>query len=161
MTDAFRQVILRELGTLARELGAYPDEQQIWTPVAGLPNTAGTLALHLVGNLEHFIGAVLGHTGYVRDRDAEFARRDVPRAELLALVPRTRGVVAASLAALDDAALDAPFPVPLAGKVLPTRLVLVHLAAHLAYHLGQLDAHRRVVTGQASGVNALALAELQ
>ena len=100
----------RDLRTLRRELEAYPDERQIWQPVPGLPNTAGTLALHLAGNLQHYVGARWGGTGYVRNRDAEFARRDVPRAELIAEIERARAAVAAGLGAVGAEALDAEYP---------------------------------------------------
>jgi hypothetical protein len=73
----------RELRTFERELNAYQTEEQVWLLPPGLPNSGGTLALHAAGNLQHFIGAVLGGSSYVRDRDAEFQRRGVPRAELI------------------------------------------------------------------------------
>ncbi len=102
MSDAFAAglaaILDRDLRGLRRELEAYPDERQIWQPVPGLPNTAGTLALHLAGNLQHYVGARWGGTGYVRNRAAEFARRDVPRAELLAEIDRARAAVKAALA---------------------------------------------------------------
>jgi len=87
----------RDLRALRRELEAYPDERQIWQQVPGLPNTAGTLALHLAGNLQHYIGAQFGGTGYVRDRDAEFARRGVSRAELVAEIERARVAIRTGL----------------------------------------------------------------
>lgn len=150
----------RDLRTLRRELEAYPDERQIWKEVPGLPNTAGTLALHLAGNLQHYIGARWGGTGYVRDRDAEFARRGVPRAELVAEVERARAAVAAGLAAIDGDALDADYPETIAQLRIRTGEYLLHLSVHLAYHLGQLDFHRRMVTGNPGGVDALRPTEL-
>ncbi|MEP6688504.1 MAG: DinB family protein [Gemmatimonadales bacterium] len=150
----------RDLRGLRRQLEAYPDERQIWQPVPGLPNTVGTLALHLAGNLQHYIGARWGGTGYVRNRDAEFARRDVPRAELLAEIERARAAVATGLAAVRSEDLDAPFPELVAGCRIRTRDLLVHAAAHVAYHLGQLDAQRRVVTGSSAGVGMLKPDEL-
>ena len=77
-------VLTRDLKALRRELEAYDDERGLWAMPKGVSNSAGTLAMHLAGNLRAFIGAQLGGTGYVRDRDAEFNRRDVPRSELLA-----------------------------------------------------------------------------
>ncbi len=150
----------RDLRGLRRELEAYPDERQIWQPVPGLPNTAGTLALHLAGNLQHYIGAVWGGTGYVRDRPAEFARRDVSRAELIGEIERARAAVAAGLAALRPEDLDADFPEPIAGVRVRSGDMLVHAAAHLGYHLGQLDTHRRLVTGNQAGVGMLKPDEL-
>jgi hypothetical protein len=150
----------RDLRALQRELEAYPDERQIWQPVPGLSNTAGTLALHLAGNLQHYVGARWGGTGYVRDRDAEFARRDVPRAELIAGIERARAAVAAGLGAVGAEELDAGYPELIGGCRIRTGDYLVHIAVHFAYHLGQVDAHRRVVTGNVEGVGAVKPAEL-
>ena len=90
-------ILDRDLGTLRREVEAYPDERGLWQEVPGISNVAGTLALHLAGNLQHYIGARLGRTGYVRDRAAEFARRDVPRSELLSQIEAARAAVKAAL----------------------------------------------------------------
>lgn len=153
-------ILDRDLRALRRELEAYPDERQIWREVPGLPNTAGTLALHLAGNLQHYVGALWAGTGYVRDRNAEFARRDVPRQELLAEVERARAAVAAGLARMSADALSEDFPEPIADSHIRTDEYLVHLCTHFTYHLGQLDTHRRIVTGRAEGVGALRPAEL-
>jgi hypothetical protein len=153
-------ILDRDFRTLRRELEAYPDERQIWQPVPGLPNTAGTLALHLAGNLQHYIGGRYGGTGYVRDREAEFARRDVSRSELVAEIERARAAVAAALPRVAADALEQDYPELIAESRIRTDEYLVHLCAHFAYHLGQLDSHRRIVTGQAAGVGALRPVEL-
>ena len=153
-------ILDRDLRTLRRELEAYPDERQIWQPVTGLANTAGTLALHLAGNLKHYVGACWGGTGYVRNRDAEFARRDVPRAELIAEIERARAAVAGGLGAVGPGELDAEYPELIGGCRVRAGDYLVHTAVHLAYHLGQVDSHRRVVTGTGEGVGAVKPAEL-
>ena len=150
----------RDLRTLQRELEAYPDERQIWQRVPGLANSAGTLALHLAGNLQHYVGARLGGTGYVRDRDAEFARRDVPRVELIAGIERARAAVAAGLGAVSVEDLAAEYPELIAGCRIRTGDFMVHTAVHLAYHLGQVDSHRRMVTGNGEGVGAVKPGEL-
>ena len=150
----------RDLRALRRELEAYPDERQIWQPVPGLANTAGTLALHLAGNLQHYVGAQWGGTGYVRNREAEFARRDVPRAELIAGIERARAAVAAGLGAVRAEELGAEFPELVGQCRVRTGDFLLHTAVHLAYHLGQVDSHRRVVTGNGEGVGAVRPAEL-
>jgi hypothetical protein len=153
--EYLHRVFVRDATTLRDELGAYPEEQQIWFMPPGTKNSAGTLALHLCGNLQHFLGALFGGTGYKRNRDAEFSRRDVPRAELLAECSAALDAVARGFAALDDIALARPFPEPLGGATLPTGMALIHMATHLAYHLGQIDYHRRVVTGQYGEIKAL------
>lgn len=160
MIDAVRRCLLRDLDTMVRELAAYPSDAAAWARVPGLPNVAGTLTLHCAGNLRHFIGAVLGQTGFVRDRDAEFARRDVPRTELTAELLQARADVDRTLRRLDTAQLGAPYPVPFAGVSLDTGTALIHLGTHLAYHLGQMDYHRRIVTGEEVGVDAVALPPL-
>jgi uncharacterized damage-inducible protein DinB len=116
--------------------------------------------LHLAGNVRHFIGAQLGGTGYVRDRDGEFSRRDVTRAELRDIVTTARAEVDATLARLGDSALDRPYPLTVGGAALSTGQFLVHLATHLAYHLGQLDYHRRAATGGGSVAGMQATAAL-
>lgn len=154
MLQAIRKVLSRDLATLERELGLYADDEGPWVAVPGLTNAGGTLALHLVGNLQHFIGAQLGGTGFQRDRDAEFTRRGVPRVELQEAVRATAAVVEATLAGLAPARLSEPFPLEVMGAIVGTDVFLVHLCSHLAYHLGQLDAHRRVVSGQGTGAGA-------
>jgi len=150
-----RLCLLRDLATFEAELAAFPDDATVWRAHPGLPNVTGTLVLHAAGNLRHFIGAVLGHDGYRRDRDAEFARRDVPRSELVEELRAASRAVDAALAGLDPARLDETYPLEVAGVRLPTGRFLVHLATHLAYHLGQADIHRRVVTGDPAGVGAV------
>ena len=153
-------IVLRDLATVRREVEAYEHERDLWRPLPGLGNCGGTLVLHIAGNLQHFFGARLGGTGYVRQRDAEFARRDVPRAELLAEVDAARRAVERGMAQLTDEQLAAPFPEAIGGFTVQTGDFLSHLAGHLAFHLGQLDAHRRVVTGNPKGVAAVFVGEL-
>ncbi len=158
--DAMRRVFIRDLGALRRELEAYEREADLWVRPVGITNPAGALARHLAGNLRHFIGAQLGGTGYVRDREAEFADRATPRAELLAQVDAARRDVDAALRALPATRLAEPYPLDVGGVRLATGLFLTHLLTHFAYHLGQVDYHRRLVTGVARAVSAQAIGEL-
>ena len=153
-------VILRDLNTLRDELRAFVDEKDIWARPAGIPNSAGTLMLHLAGNLSHFIGAQLGASGYVRDREAEFAGRPVGRTELESRIDRAIAAVERALEAVPDGALDTEYPLAVSGVRMPTGLFLTHLATHLAYHLGQVDYHRRAVTANAAGVGAQSIPAL-
>jgi hypothetical protein len=153
-------VIRRELRALERELNAYQSEDQVWRLPPGLPNSGGTLALHAAGNLLHFVGAVLGGTSYVRDRDAEFQRREVPRNELIADLHRAEAVVRETLDRIDQDTLSGTYPLPVANRRVTTVDFLTHLATHLAYHVGQVDFHRRIVTGDATGVGPVSPTEL-
>jgi dienelactone hydrolase/predicted ester cyclase len=159
----FRQLsvlLLRELDALSREVGLYPSDEAVWAARPGMPNVGGTLVLHLVGNLRYFVGGVLGGTGYMRDREAEFSTRDVPRTELQALIADTRREVADTFDGLRSSDISGPFPVAVNGMTFSTELFMEHLLSHLAYHLGQIDYHRRALTGQSHSANALPLASL-
>lgn len=160
IVDAVRHVLLRELRTVAREVAAYPDDDALWRDVPGLPNPGGTLALHLAGNLEHYVGAVLGGSGYVRDRDAEFATRGLTRAEVRARVDAAARAVDAALRSFPADRLARAYPERVGGRTTRTVDYLLHLSAHLAYHLGQLDYHRRTVDPAGTGAAAIAIAEL-
>jgi hypothetical protein len=154
-------VLVRDLNGVRRELDAYPSESAIWKLAPGIANSAGTLALHIAGNLQHFIGVVLGGESYRRDRDAEFSRRDVSRTELLAQIEAAVVAVERGLTQVNEAALRAEFPERIAGHTVTTGEWLVHLVAHLSYHLGQIDYHRRLVTGRGETVGTIAVTELR
>lgn len=152
--------LLRDLGGLRRELEAYPDEHLLWALPPGLPNSAGTLGLHLAGNLRHYVGALLGGDGYVRNRDEEFAARSVPRAAILEQIAAAEAAIEATLPRLSEEQMALPFPEPIRDRPLLTGELLLQLAMHLTYHLGQISYHRRVVTGDVQGTNALSIADL-
>jgi uncharacterized damage-inducible protein DinB len=135
----------RDLRRLKDEIGLYTNESDLWIVKSGISNSAGNLCLHLLGNLNHFIGAVLGKTGYVRDRDSEFALKNVPRAELNTRIDQTIEVVKTALEQLSSEDFYADYPLAYNGKVMETQNMLLHLLAHLNYHLGQVNYHRRLL----------------
>jgi uncharacterized damage-inducible protein DinB len=160
LRSVVQAVLCRDLGAVRRSVEAYPDDASLWAERAGLPNAGGTLVLHIAGNLQHFLGAVLGGSGYRRDRAAEFSRRGVTRAALVAEIDAAQVAVERGIAALPEEALAAPYPEAIVGRTVATGDYLVHLAVHLAYHLGQLDYHRRLVTGDGRSIGAVAPGEL-
>jgi uncharacterized damage-inducible protein DinB len=147
MQKALERILVRDIRGLMSEIEAYPADATVWETAPGVTNSGGTLALHVAGNVQYFIGAVLNSSGFVRDRDAEFASRGLPRAKLLAELEAAVAAVEQTLPRLTNTELAAEFPVPVAGRRVRTADMLVHLAAHLGYHLGQVDYHRRFVTG--------------
>jgi uncharacterized damage-inducible protein DinB len=147
IANDYRRLILRDVAGIARQLEAYPAESEIWNAPRGIGNPPGNLTLHVAGNLQHFIGHVLGGSNYRRDRDAEFARSEVPLAELLAELDAASRAVDATLANVTDARLAEPYPLEFGEIQLGTGQFLAHLCGHLAYHLGQIDYHRRITTG--------------
>ena len=140
----------RDLKKLKEELGAYSDEADLWKIDGEILNSAGNLSLHLIGNLKHFFGAVLGNTGYVRNRDAEFADKGVSRDQILADVDETAAVIKLTLANLSDEDLAKTYPLEVFGEPMTTGYFLTHLATHLNWHLGQINYHRRLVAAKAS-----------
>jgi uncharacterized damage-inducible protein DinB len=160
MRDAILKIMSRELDTLAKEISLYPDDASLWAELGGCTNSGGNLALHLVGNLRHFLGAQLGHTGFVRDRESEFTTQGLSRETLLARVSTAKAEVQAALSPLDEAAFAAPYPAPINGVTMPLATALIHLQSHLAFHLGQIDYHRRGVTGDRTSAGALTLQPL-
>lgn len=154
----FARVLARELASLKAEILAYPDDDAPWVLPPGAPNSGGTLVLHVCGNLRHNVGAGLGGSGYVRDREAEFTTRGTSRAELAALVEVTATEIAQALETIPAGRLEGTMAV--AHSTLPAPRGLLHLATHLAYHLGQVDYHRRLVTGDVRGVGALGISAL-
>jgi hypothetical protein len=148
----------RELSAFSRELDLFEDESLIWSTVPGIANSVGNLALHVCGNLQHFVGATLGGTGYVRDREHEFSARRIGRAELKANLATTSDVVRTVLSRLGGTDLDSDFPDLPGGLRVPSGLFLLHLSTHLAFHLGQTGYLRRMLTGenpQSSGAMAI------
>lgn len=156
----FRHILVRDLRAVRREVEAYPDEADLWRVPEGISNSAGNLALHVAGNLQAFVGAVLGGDRYLRDREAEFGRREVSREELVAEIDRTIEAVGAALEGLPEDRLEGRFPLELAGMRVAVGDFLVHLAVHLGFHLGQIDYHRRLVTGRNETVGAIRIPEL-
>jgi hypothetical protein len=154
------RVIVRDVNAVRRELEAYPDEASVWALPPGVANSGGTLALHIAGNLQHFFGTVLGGAGYKRDRAAEFAKRDVPRSALIVELEAAIVAVGLGMSKVSEARLSEEFPEAIAGHRIVTGEWLIHLVAHTAYHLGQIDYHRRLVTKSGATVGAMAVPEL-
>jgi hypothetical protein len=137
----------RDLKRLTQELTAFPNSASLWRTVPGVTNTAGTLALHLEGNLREYIGRQLGGVEYARDRPLEFSRRGVEQQELVARIEAVHEMVPRVLAALSEQQLAAVYPEQVLGTPITTRQFAIHLSGHLNYHLGQIDYLRRFITG--------------
>jgi hypothetical protein len=138
----------RDLARLIQELQAFPDTASVWKTAPGVTNAAGTLALHLEGNLREYIGRQLGQIAFTRDRPLEFSARGVERDDLIARLEAVKAQIPSVISKLSDAQLDAVYPENVIGKPITTRQFLIHLEAHLNYHLGQVDYLRRLITGR-------------
>lgn len=108
-------------------------------------NSGGNLCLHLLGNLSTYIGAELGKTGYIRQRDLEFSLKDIPKTELLEKLETLIEIVNSTLEKLSDEDLRKDYPTEALGYKMTTEYFLIHLLSHLNYHLGQINYHRRLL----------------
>jgi uncharacterized damage-inducible protein DinB len=149
ITSAIAGIFERELNKLAEEIKLYTPEASIWEVKEGIKNSGGNLCLHICGNLQHFIGTVLCNTGYVRNRDKEFSDKNIPVAELLKEIETTKKAVVKTLESIPDEDLDKEYtdlPPHLDWKEKITKFYfLAHLIAHMDYHIGQINYHRRMM----------------
>lgn len=152
--------LVRELEGFKRELAHFPDDESVWSTLPGVANSAGNLALHVAGNLQHFIGTVLGSTGYVRNRDLEFGQRSGPRENIYAELDAAILAVNRVLPSMSNERLDEEFPEWLMGMTFRTSTFLVHLCAHAGFHLGQAGYLRRTLTGDTKSSGPLPLKPL-
>jgi hypothetical protein len=150
MGQDFANIFGRELDRLAEEVAAYENDADLWSTTGAQKNSPGTLAIHTVGALNTFIGAGLGRTGYVRDRDGEFSERDVPREEVVRRIRECRDSIVPILAGLDDAVMSAPHPgdVPERLRGITTHAFLAHLVWHVGWHQGHIYYHRLGIAGE-------------
>jgi hypothetical protein len=146
LCNAFVFLFERELGKLENEIEQYSDEKILWQTAGQITNPPGNLCLHLCGNLQNYIGAILGNTGYIRNRPYEFSARDLTRQHLLAEIARTKTAVLGTLRKLKDADLHLQYPEEVLGYPMTTVFFLNHLFGHFGYHLGQINYHRRMLT---------------
>tara|TARA_R110002124_G_scaffold194919_1_gene361944 strand:- start:116 stop:559 length:444 start_codon:yes stop_codon:yes gene_type:complete len=143
-TETLSQLFARDFETLETEIFSYSTEENLWIKESGINNSAGNLALHLAGNLEHFLGSVLNKSDYVRDREFEFDGK-VDQEDLIARVRSARKTVRATLDNLTPEDFAKTYPLQPFGFEMSTEYFLIHLYSHFSYHLGQINYHRRLL----------------
>ena len=145
LQQSFATLFERDLNKLKQEIEAYTNEADLWKVQGGIANSAGNLCLHLVGNLKHFVGKILGNIPYERQREKEFSDKDIPKAQLLQAIDETKQAVLPTIQQLTFEMLDNNYPVEVFGYEMTIEYFLVHLYGHLDYHLGQINYHRRLL----------------
>ena len=143
--ETLQKIFKRDLEKLKQEIASYRDESNLWKVDKSIANSSGNLCLHLVGNLNTYIGAEIGKTGYVRNRDLEFSLKNIPQAQLVKMIEDTIVVVEDGLSKLNENDLEREYPLLVFKEKTSTGYFLIHLAAHLGYHLGQVNYHRRLL----------------
>lgn len=145
LAQTLRKILLRDLAKLKQEIGLYTSEAALWKIEKNIANSAGNLCLHLVGNLNAYIGSELGKTGYVRQRDLEFSSKNIPQQELIKKIEATIEVVDRVLSTFPEEKMQEEFPLLVLPEKTSNEFFLVHLTAHFSYHLGQINYHRRLI----------------
>ena len=143
--DDLVKLYQRDLTILKKEIASYQEASNLWIIDKDIKNSGGNLCLHLIGNLKTFIGNGLSDIGYVRQRDFEFAGKNVPRTEMLAEIDETMAIVQNALERLTDSDLLENYPYAKWEGPKTIGFALIHLHAHLNYHLGQVNYHRRML----------------
>ncbi len=145
LLKTLKYLFKRDLEKLKAEILAYQKEENIWVVEKNITNCAGNLCLHLVGNLNTYLGTYLGKTGYLRQRELEFSLKDVPRTTLIKQIEDTIVMIENTLNQMTEADLEKTYPIIVFKKEMETGLFLTHLTTHLTYHLGQINYHRRLL----------------
>ena len=143
--EALAKLFIRDLDKLIQELNDFHEEQNMWIVQGNISNSAGNLALHIIGNLSHFIGTVIGGTDYQRRREEEFSKKHIPRSELIEMINQTKTTVNESLNKMDVDILKSTYPINVFGEEMTYEFFLLHLLGHLNYHLGQINYLRRII----------------
>ena len=76
LIETLKTIFSRDLLKLKTEIELYKKEEKLWCTDKNISNSAGNLCLHLVGNLNTYIGNEIGKTGYVRNRELEFSQKN-------------------------------------------------------------------------------------
>jgi len=143
--EILRKLFKRDLNKLKFEISAYTNEDNLWIIDKNITNCGGNLCLHLLGNINAFIGAELGQSGYKRQRELEFSQKNITRHELISQIEETIEIIDSTLKKLPEEALTLEYPLLVFKEKMTTGYFLVHLATHLTYHLGQINYHRRLL----------------
>lgn len=145
MINSIIKLYERDLNRLKDEISSYNEESELWKINKEIKNSGGNLALHLVGNLNHFIGATLGNTGYIRKREKEFNDKNVSKQDIIDQINSVKKILLEILPTLKKEDLSKNYPIEVFGNPMSTEYFLIHLYGHLNYHLGQINYHRRLI----------------
>ena len=145
LVSILKTLFERDLNRLQNEIKLYKNEKNLWIVDKHITNSAGNICLHIIGNLNGYIGAEIGNTNYVRNRPIEFTLKDISKAELIDNIEKTKMVIAAVLDKLTTEHLEKEYPILVFEYKTSTGYLLIHLTTHLTYHLGQINYHRRLL----------------
>jgi hypothetical protein len=152
--DSLADLYRRDLSRLKQQIEAFRSDEMLWRTLPGISNSAGTLVLHLEGNLREYIGRQLGQVSYVRNRPLEFTANSIEKSELLRRITELSVLIPSTIESLPQEAMEREYPEAVLGRALTTGAFLIHLYGHLNWHLGQLDYLRRILSGEGAIASA-------
>ncbi|MEM7162174.1 MAG: DinB family protein [Bacteroidota bacterium] len=144
MNKDFASLFDRDIKRVIEEIEAFGDDQILWSRQGSISNSPGNLALHIAGNLRHFIGHILGGNPYTRDRYFEF-NGQVEKSKLIENLQEAKAELKDTFDALKEDALSKDYPIEVLGYPMSIAHFLIHLNGHLTYHLGQINYYRRLL----------------
>ncbi len=143
--EILKSLFDRDLNRLRNEINLYKNENNLWKVDKQITNSAGNLCLHLIGNLNTYIGAEIGKTNYIRNRELEFSLKHISKVEIIDNIEKAKIIVATSLDKLTDEQLEKEYPILVFENKTSIAFLLIHLTTHITYHLGQINYHRRLL----------------
>ncbi len=146
LKETLIQIYEMDLRKVIEEIKKYENEEDLWLLDKEITNSGGNLALHLIGNINHFFGAVLGGTDYKRERELEFSDKNASRSAIIEGLENAISVLKSALNNLSDEDFQKDYPVEFGGGKQKTVAVIIYMLSHLNYHLGQINYHRRLLS---------------
>lgn len=135
----------RDIRKLIEEIALFKSEENLWKTCGTINNSSGNLALHIIGGLNYLIGAALSHTGYIRNRDQEFANKGIERKLIIEQLEELIPMINKTVTQLTPRQMESPYPIFFDKENATNSYVLTQLLLHLNYHLGQVNYLRRVL----------------
>jgi len=142
--QTLQQLYSFEIENLTKEISLYSNNENLWIIDKNISNSGGNLALHIIGNLNHFIGATLLQTNYVRNREAEFGDKNISKDVLLEQLKNAQEIVNQAFDKMTEEDLLKTYPYDFMGSN-NSAFYLTRFLCHLSYHLGQINYHRRLL----------------
>lgn len=143
-TKTLQKLYNFEIENLAKEISLYSKNENLWITKENISNSGGNLVLHIIGNLNHFIGVTLLKTDYVRNREAEFGDKNLSKEFLLEQLKNAQEIVNQTFDKMTEEDILKTYPYDFMG-VNTIGFYLTRFLSHLSYHLGQINYHRRLL----------------
>ena len=130
----------RDFARRVHALSEKLSEEQFWTKPYPYGNSFGHLTLHVIGNLNYYIGTKIADTGYVRDREREFTEAAPPsKEEVLRRLDEALDLVAATLETQTAETWSKEYEAEGAADVVKDRFgIFLRCATHFHHHVGQM-----------------------